>query len=299
MNYKPLQVLMNYKQDLMRYDSNHIPRTQVINQPHEHIKLNHSNHNLNIQWKVGDEHDGKNKHAVYENTNERIGMEDPHIYVIHLKHRTDRKREFMSAWTRAAYPTEKLHWHAAVLGSALSDEKLANFSTLARTRKGRAGRVGCYCSHVAAIQRAIQKNHFPLLVLEDDAIPTSNISLKSLFESAPPSSKLLYFGALPVKNRKRMTEYCKNKNKNKNKQNGWSAVGAEQEQLYASHAYGFPNRESAQEVLAFLETHKMTYDSALIRWTKSHKNEVSVYCPFQFIQSEGFSNIEGAKRPTR
>jgi len=208
---------------------------------------------------------------------------EPHVYVIHLRHRKDRKKQFTKAWNKTA----RLHWHSAILGSTLSDSKLADFRTAARTRKARAGRVGCYLSHVAAIKKAVSRNHFPLLILEDDAVPTSDDALGSLFASAPPST-LLYFGALPVKDRKRVN--CHGA--------GWRRPPTST-QLYGGHAYGFPTRAAAEEVLAFLEENKMTLDSALIRWTKANRTRVAVYCPFQFIQSEGFSDIEGTVRGER
>ena len=217
-------------------------------------------------------------------------MSEPHIYVIHLKHRTDRKKQFTKAWSDAEMPTKNLHWHSAVLGSALSDEQLANFRTVARSRKARAGRVGCYCSHLAAIQKAIKKNHFPLLILEDDAVPTNQVDLASLFESAPSDARLLYFGALPIKDRKQVKNFCQGLN-------GWSR--SDNVQLYGGHAYGFYSRESAQEVIDFLKVNKITFDSSLIRYAKANRDRVSIYCPFQFVQSEGYSDIEGIVRPVR
>ena len=208
---------------------------------------------------------------------------EPHVYVIHLRHRKDRKRQFTKAWNKTA----RLHWHSAVLGSALSETTLADFRTAARTRKARAGRVGCYLSHVAAIKEAVSRNHFPLLILEDDAVPTSTDALGPLFVSAPPST-LLYFGALPVKDRKRVN--CRGV--------GWKRP-PESTQFYGGHAYGFPTRKAAEEVLEFLEANKMTLDSALIRWTKANRARVAVYCPFQFVQAEGFSDIEGTVRGER
>jgi hypothetical protein len=219
-------------------------------------------------------------------------MIEPHVYVIHLRHRTDRKKQFMEAWDAAGLPTHHLHWHSAVLGSSLPPATLAAFRTVAKTRKARAGRVGCYCSHVAAIKKAVRANHFPLLILEDDAMPVAiqdRVSLGALFASAPPAS-LLYFGALPVKDRKRIKNYCGSA--------GWLRP-TEGTQLYGGHAYGFTTREAAVEVLEFLEANKMTLDSALVRWTKAHRNRVAVYCPFQFVQAEGFSDIEGVRRAER
>ena len=220
---------------------------------------------------------------------------EPHVYVIHLKHRTDRKKQFMEAWVAAALPTQNLHWHSAVLGSALPPRVLGAFPSrltrTAKTRKARAGRVGCYLSHVAAIKNAIRRNHFPLLVLEDDAVPTGSVvALTQLFATAPTEATLLYFGALPVKDRKRVKGYCLTQQG----QGQWFSPG--HEQLYGGHAYGFATREAAEEMVGFLEANRMTFDSALVRWTKTHKDRVAVYCPLQFVQSDGFSDIEGMAR---
>ena len=219
---------------------------------------------------------------------------EPHVYVINLKHRTDRKKQFLTAWAKAGHgvPHKNVHWYSAVLGSDLSDKQLATYRIVSKTRKARAARVGCHCSHTAAIQKAIRLNHFPLLVLEDDAIPTSHIeNLGELFESAPQDAALLYFGALPVFQRKRVKAYCQDKE-------GWFAPGSEH-QLYGGHAYGFATKEAAQEVVDFLTKNKMTFDSALVRYTKLNRDRVAVHCPFQFVQSEGYSNIEGTFRPIR
>jgi len=218
-------------------------------------------------------------------------MAEPYVYIIHLKHRTDRKKQFLDAWTAAGLSLKKVRWYSAVLGSALSNSQLSTFRTVAKTRRARAGRAGCYCSHTAAIQKAIQKNHFPLLILEDDAVPTQYITEpKKLFASAPSGASLLYFGALPVKQRKRIPNYCQS-------HQGW--FHPEDEKLYGGHAYGIPTKEAAQELSEFLSLNKMTYDSALVRYTKLHKEKVAVYCPFQFVQSEGYSDIEDMQRPIR
>lgn len=213
-----------------------------------------------------------------------------HVYVIHLEHRKDRKTQFLSAWKKHKLPLENLHWFSAVNGATLSDSTLASFRTVAKTRRARAGRVGCYTSHVQAIEQAIRNNHFPLLILEDDVIPADSGAL-TMFQTAPSSSTLLYFGALPVKNRKRVSgkAYCSSKK-------SWQAT-TEQVRLYGGHAYGFRNRDAAEEVLQFLKKNRITLDSALIRYTTQHRDRVFVMCPFQFFQAEGYSNIEGVMRP--
>ena len=215
----------------------------------------------------------------------------PHVYVIHLKQRKDRKEAFLSAWANQSLP---LHWVDAVYGPNLPDSALASFRTVAKTRRAKAGRVGCYTSHVRAIEKAIRNNHFPLLVLEDDAAPIEKFDLDAIFRSAPADPvTLLYFGALPVKDRKRVSAltYC-------GKERGWRSPESDIS-LYGGHAYGFLNKDAALEVVSFLKKNRMTFDSALIRYTKTYPDRIAVFCPFQIAQASGYSNIEAATRPMR
>lgn len=213
---------------------------------------------------------------------------DPYVYVIHLKERTDRKKQFQEAWAAADLPTDHLRWFPAVRGVDLSNTEIGQFHTHAKSRKARAGRVGCYCSHVKAIEQAIRLNHFPLLILEDDSLPVQPMDIGRLFATAPSEAHLLYFGALPVRKRKtlRARRYCQRKTQ------GWSRK-SRGVQLYGGHAYGFRTAEGAQDVLALLKEKPMTFDSVLVRYQKLHPTRVAVHCPFRFFQSEGYSNIEG------
>jgi hypothetical protein len=243
-------------------------------------------------------------------------MTQPYVYVIHLKERTDRKKQFQEAWTAAGLPTEHLRWFPAVRGVNLSNTEIGQFHTHAKSRKARAGRVGCYCSHVKAIEQAIQLQQFPLLILEDDSLPVEPMDLQRLFSTAPTEANLLYFGALPVRKRKtlRAQRYCHRKTQGSasSKRRGSNALAvAERDdgryalpqggwsrptrgtQLYGGHAYGFRNATAAQDVLALLKEKPMTFDSLLVRYQKLHPTRVAVHCPFRFFQGEGYSNIEG------
>jgi hypothetical protein len=218
-----------------------------------------------------------------------------HVYVIHLADRVDRKKAFMKAWIsrrrmsrRRMSRREHLHWFPAVRGTPTM---MPGFRTVAKTRKARNGRIGCYCSHVAAIETAIRRGHFPLLILEDDAIPSSGDDLEALFASANKEVNLLYFGALPVRGRAAVKGYCSGLT-------GWAPV-KEGVSLYGGHAYGFRDAAAATDVLNHLRANKITYDSSLLRYQKAFPDRVAVYCPFQFFQSEGFSDIEGVERGKR
>lgn len=218
-------------------------------------------------------------------------MGAPHVYIIHLKKRADRRAQFTAAWAAAGLPTDSLHWYDAVEGVKLPPSAFTGFHTVARTRKARAGRLGAYLSHTGAIAAALQANHFPLLILEDDALPDPTLTptaFRNLFVGAPATARLLYFGALPVKDRKAVKGYCVSRRR-------WSRP-APATQLYGGHAYGFRNAAAATEVHDFLRNTAITFDSALVRYQKKWPERVSVRCPFVFHQAEGFSNIEGTVR---
>lgn len=232
-----------------------------------------------------------------------------HVYIIHLPRRTDRYEQFRAAWDAAAGTLSSanfhLHWYDAVEGVTLPPSAFSGFHTVARTHRARAGRLGAYLSHTGAIAEAIRSNHFPLLILEDDAVPVQNPQiLRSLFADAPSTANLLYFGALPVKDRKADKEFCtRRRSTNTNtrthtrtrKRRRWFATDSDV-RLYGGHAYGFQHSAAAQHVLSALLTSRITFDSALVRYQKKFPNKVAVHCPFLFRQAEGFSNIEGVRR---
>lgn len=228
-----------------------------------------------------------------------------HVYIIHLPRRTNRYEQFQTAWTAAGLTDANihLHWYDAVEGVKLPQVAFSGFHTVARTHKARAGRLGAYLSHTGAIAAAIAANHFPLLILEDDAVPTPALNnpntLRRLFATAPSTANLLYFGALPVKDRKADKEFCSRgrTTRKRNNNSHWNArAPAPVVQLYGGHAYGFPTAVAAEQVLTELYKSRITFDSALVRYQKKHPEKVAVYCPFVFRQAEGFSNIEGVQR---
>jgi hypothetical protein len=224
----------------------------------------------------------------------------PHVYIIHLPRRTNRYEQFQSAWSAAGLPESNLHWFDAVEGVKLPPTAFTGFHTVARTHKARAGRLGAYLSHTGAIAAAIAANHFPLLILEDDAVPTDTLShpdtLRVLFATAPPHANLLYLGALPVKDRKADKDFCRRRITRKHPRRWSSRAPTPAVKLYGGHAYGFPTAAAAQHVLSELLTSRITFDSALVRYQKKFPEKVAFFCPFVFRQAEGFSNIEGITR---
>ena len=237
-----------------------------------------------------------------------MASHSPHIYVIHMPRRTNRYEQFQTAWTAVGYPASNihLHWYDAVEGIKLPPSAFTGFHTVARTHRARAGRLGAYLSHTGAIAAAIAANHFPLLILEDDAVPTPELqnpdTLRALFATAPATANLLYFGAIPVSNRKSNKGFCDRsrttrKRTKRTTTGSWSPrAPTPATQLYGGHAYGFPNAAAAQQVLTELLKSRITFDSALVRYQKKFPDKVAVYCPFVFRQAEGFSNIEGVQR---
>ena len=215
-------------------------------------------------------------------------MAQTHVYIINLKKRVDRKKQFLDAWKEAGLSMEKLHWYEAIEGVTLPNSAFTKFHTVARTRRARAGRLGAYLSHTGAIATAIKNNHFPLLILEDDAVPVGRIDPDHIIGMAPTSARIVYLGALPVKDRKSVKRYC-------TRRRGFGRI-PKGTQLYGGHAYGFRSADDAQHVLEFLQQRQMTFDSALVRYQKAHPSAVAVYCPFAFQQAEGFSDIEGTTR---
>lgn len=218
-----------------------------------------------------------------------------------MPRRTNRYEQFQTAWTSVGYPTSNihLHWYDAVEGIKLPPSAFTGFHTVARTYKARAGRLGAYLSHTGAIAAAIAANHFPLLILEDDAVPTPELqnphTLRALFATAPSTANLLYFGAIPVSDRKANKGFCSRRTTRK--RGHWNArAPTPATQLYGGHAYGFPTATAAQQVLTELLKSRITFDSALVRYQKKFPDKVAVYCPFVFRQAEGFSNIEGVQR---
>ena len=200
------------------------------------------------------------------------------IAVINLEHREDRRKQFITNWSASGH-TEDVTFFTAVLGTSLPVGELG-FKCNARSAKAIAGRLGCYLSHTRTLRAALDENRFPLLILEDDIKPTNGVDIASVFASAPDAN-LLYFGALPRKNKK-VVKF--------EGQPGWNPLGTET--LYGGHAIGFPTATAAKELLDFLERNPTTYDSALIRYQKQFSHRVAVYHPFLFEQTPSFSDID-------
>jgi GR25 family glycosyltransferase involved in LPS biosynthesis len=133
-------------------------------------------------------------------------------------------------------------------------------------------RLSCYNSHIQVLKTALAKNHFPLLVLEDDAMMNEEQNLNTLM-SLLPSDKMIYFGALPVKDRKKYT-----------------GIIDHDVYLYGAHAYGFKNKDAVIFILQNL--HNPPIDSAYVAIRKKYPDMFGWLSRWIFIQDSGFSDIE-------
>lgn len=209
---------------------------------------------------------------------------EPYIYVINLKRRTDRYQLFLSSWDAVGLSKERLVWHEAVDGRTLPDAAFVTFKGVTKNRQRLAGQLGCFLSHVTVIQKAIDSEHFPLLILEDDAVVTGPIDLSAILATAPPDARLLYLGGLPVIGRARAKMHA---------DTGFHPLG--DIRMYGGHAYVIPNKSAAAHILEHLQKHQLPFDSSLVRYQKMHPH-VYAYSPFVFYQRQGISDIEGVVR---
>jgi len=133
------------------------------------------------------------------------GVELP-IAVINLPHRTDRWQAL--ARRMAAVGLDKLIQAPAVVGAGLPERQI---SALLRTPGDVADRpprshlaltrpaIGCFLSHLAVWRWLLRTNLPRLLVLEDDAVPTTHMSatrLRRLVASLPDQAQLVFLGRI-------------------------------------------------------------------------------------------------------
>jgi hypothetical protein len=218
----------------------------------------------------------------------------PFEYIINLDSRPDRGVKAVQLLsdvsTTGDDPTG--YMFPAVIGKLLTPEELRFFKTHARTESGKMGRAGCYLSHLGAIACALLQQTFPLVVLEDDIAYNrvhyrAGVSITKVIESAPKDKTILYLGALPVRDRKRVPL----------KHDGWDMPTGIA--FYGGHAYVIPTPVAAIRILKWLLDHPETLDSAYVAYQKKFPELVSVLHPFLFYQTEDYSDIEGTVRKVR
>jgi len=211
------------------------------------------------------------------------------IYIINLEKRKDRKALFLSE-TAPQLQEESFVWVNAMDGSTVPEQDLIGFKWSSKNIEKKKRAYACYKSHCKAIEQAIQSNHFPALILEDDASLQDKINLKELFDTAPEETTLLYFGGLlcthhSLGGRKWIPSQEENKFE-------WVKL-PETISIFGGHAYGFKTREAAEEVLKFVQSLPAASDYTLTRYRKHNPEKVRIFLPLQFHQRPGFSDIEG------
>ncbi len=171
---------------------------------------------------------------------------------------------------------DDLHWVTAVDALTLPESRLAGFRHNPRQPlPNKLGRLACYLSHMAALEKAIQVNVWPAVIFEDDVTIDSRIH--EALESAP-RDRLLYLGALPVVNKKRATLT----------HTGWAAPG--DVKLYGGHAYCLTDVLQAVILRDYAHDHPWVFDSILVQYQKRHR--IAVFHPFVAVQSFGDSDID-------
>lgn len=212
----------------------------------------------------------------------------PEIYIINLDKRKDRKALFLSE-TATQLQEETLVWVQAIDGSTIPEQELTGFKWSSKNIDKKKRSYGCYKSHCKAIQQAIQSNHFPALILEDDAVLQETNKLTELFASAPENTTLLYFGGLLCHH----WALGGGKYKPTQEENRYEWVKLPDTiSIFGGHAYGFKTREAAEEVLEFLHGLPALPDYSLTQYRKYNPEKVRIFFPLQFIQRPGFSDIE-------
>jgi hypothetical protein len=186
------------------------------------------------------------------------------VYVINMPHRTDRKEKFLKLWNQ---PDCTLIWYT------VDDSNLEITPDL--DERGIA-RLSCYNSHIQVMRNALANNHFPLLVLEDDAMMTEPQNLNIVL-SLLPADKVIYFGALPVKDR-----------------NKYKGIINNDVYLYGCHAYGFKNKDAVNFILENLIGSPI--DSCFVEIRKKYPEKFGWLTRWLFVQDIGYSDIEKRMR---
>lgn len=177
-----------------------------------------------------------------------------------MPHRTDRKAMFLKSWNQ---PDCTLIWYT------VDDSELV---VPPNSTPKQIARLSCYNSHIQVLKTALANNHFPLLVLEDDAKMTEEQNLNTLMYLLP-ADKMIYFGALPVKERKKYT-----------------GIIDDDVHLYGTHSYGFKNKEAVIFILENLQ--RPPIDSCYVDIRKKYPTMFGFLSRWIFIQDDGFSDIE-------
>jgi hypothetical protein len=170
-------------------------------------------------------------------------------YVINLDKRGDRLDRITAHLENLRIPMERI---PAVDGQLWDGEGWKRQGKKG-DRQWRGG-AGCYFSHILALETALQRNVFPCIILEDDAV---------LIQVPEPEAGMVYLG-------------------------GWESDAG----IYGLHAVMYSSVSDALGFHNYLRGHKNTSDSIANRWRKL--GNAKIYSKgFIAYQIEDYSDIEG------
>lgn len=115
------------------------------------------------------------------------------IYVINLKHRTDRWKNMQKSFKGTGL---ELTRYNAVNGKKLSEDKINKYTTKFCDKFCSPSIIGCGLSHSNLWRHIINNNEDNVLILEDDSYPIDdfNETLKKYWKSVPDDWDMIYFG---------------------------------------------------------------------------------------------------------
>lgn len=115
-----------------------------------------------------------------------------HIVYINLAKRTDRNQQMREQLSKHEIPFTRIE---AIAGEDIEDKEFwlnrSNFRTMCTCSKTTLARVGCYLSHIKALQYIVDNNLDNVAILEDDAVLLDNFN-KDI--KVPADSFLTYLG---------------------------------------------------------------------------------------------------------
>jgi len=169
-------------------------------------------------------------------------------YVINLDRRQDRQVRMITRLGRLGIQMERI---AAVDGKLWDGN---GWKTQGRCKEDYwRGAAGCYFSHIKALERAIERDVFPCLILEDDC----------WFHEKPAIEPgMVYLGGFE------------------------SEAG-----IYGMHAMSYSDADCAKKFLTFLKAHKNTNDSIANKWRKMG-NATKYSKGFIAVQTNDYSDIQ-------
>ena len=170
-------------------------------------------------------------------------------YVINLDRRPDRLAEISAHLKELGLPFERI----PALDGQLWDGNGWKKQGTAKEQVWR-GAAGCYFSHLLALRTAIDRNIFPCIILEDDAV---------LSEKPEPEEGMVYLGGFE------------------------NALG-----IYGLHAVMYSDKYTALSFLAYAKKYKNTIDSIANKFRKQNDSICKKYHKgFIATQRRSFSDI--------